>query len=166
VLPGEVRRRAAVLRDFQQNFDLPLDEIPSCHSLFIETFSPARYHWVVRKLLILFLIAVLPLCGWSAQRMATGMAISQFSTSQGGMPADCPMVAKVAATSEKSTDHSTYGDSGHRLNCQTCQLCMFFAMPVTPTVPIVAPQPSTANTLLVDRFASADLARLAKPPIS
>ena len=114
----------------------------------------------MRHLFILLLIALLPLRGWSAEHMAVQMASSQLGVS--AMPADCPMLAQ-AGTSDTRQAHAPGKSLTH---CQSCQLCMTLAALPPLSEPAVAPRPQAPLAQHTDRFASADLLRAAKPPIS
>lgn len=119
------------------------------------------------RLLVILLVMLIPLRGWSAERMVIQMAYSQTVAqvadeliSMDGMPADCPMLAQAESKSEKSTSPAK-GFVG----CQTCQLCMTLASFSFPQIQlsahptVVHPDPTSA------RFISANVAPQVKPPI-
>ena len=119
------------------------------------------------RFFLILLITLLPLRGWSAERMAVYMAASETAavlmvSGDHAMPADCPMMVQ-ADTSDKGTDHG-HGKSDR--SCQSCQLCMSLAVLQTQTTQSLSYKPLTAAIPRADRFASADIARAAKPPIS
>lgn len=121
------------------------------------------------RLFIIFLIALLPLRGWSVERMAVHMAASEsaaqamaLGSEHAAMPDDCPMLIKAGA-SDKGAQH---GDGKVQRGCQSCQLCMSLAAPQAPAVKALSCGPLAALAARADRFASADLPRAAKPPIS
>lgn len=119
------------------------------------------------RIFLILLIALLPLRGWSAQRMAVYMAASETTTmamvaADQGMPADCPMMMQ-ASSSDKSADQG--GNKSHR-GCQSCQLCMSLAAFETQATRTLPHMPITAEIPRADRFANADLVRAVKPPIS
>ncbi|OYT93708.1 MAG: hypothetical protein CFE43_03045 [Burkholderiales bacterium PBB3] len=90
--------------------------------------------------------------------MAVYMATGAVHSS---MPDDCPM--KIGALdSEKNAGHP---DAKSDRSCQVCQLCMPLAAQDMPTLKIPAIQAAHDPIPRADRFASVDLARLAKPPI-
>jgi hypothetical protein len=108
------------------------------------------------------MIALLPLRGWSAERMAVSMAVAMAASPalasgahHAAMPADCPMLLTKDG-----------GDGKTERSCQTCQLCMSLAAAEAPAAKAAAHQQLAATTPSADRFSSADLARAAKPPIS
>ena len=62
------------------------------------------------RLVLILLIALLPLRGWSVDRMYVGMAINKSAShsmdtgaSQGSMPEDCPMMSGIH--SDKGASH-------------------------------------------------------------
>lgn len=117
------------------------------------------------RFFLILLIALLPLRGWSAERMAVQMAISaptsqSTGSGHGSMPDDCPMVLKAAST-ESGAHH---GEGGR--GCQACQLCMSLATFAIPGIPTISAKPICAPAVRADRFSSADLTRASKPPIS
>jgi Cu/Ag efflux protein CusF len=120
-----------------------------------------------RLLVIIFLVVLIPLRGWSAERMVVQMAYSQTiaevadeQISMDGMPDDCPMLAQAKSKAEKPASPGK-GFVG----CQTCQLCMTLASSSFPQTQLSAqltevhPDPAGAS------FISADLAPRVKPPI-
>ncbi len=120
------------------------------------TFPCLRYPSPVTRIFIIaLLIVLLPLRGWTAERMAEHMAAT-------AMPADCPMMMQAGSPDQASTDDGEAATPADR----TCQLCMSLAAPETATVQAVSPAPQTVAVQPADRFASADLPRAAKPPIS
>jgi hypothetical protein len=121
----------------------------------------------VSRLFLILLITLLPLRGWSAERMAVYMAASEAAsvamrTADHGMPADCPMLMNVD-TSNKSSGHR---DNKSHAGCQACQLCMSLSASETHTLKIRPHKPVTAAVPRADRFVSAELLRAVKPPIS
>lgn len=123
--------------------------------------SRLRYPSRVSRIVILILLIVLlPLRGWSAERMAEHMAAS-------AMPADCPMVMLTAGSAEAGASD----DDGATLSttdrsCQSCQLCMALIAPETVAVQTLSAAPHAVTVHSTDRFASVDPVRAAKPPIS
>jgi hypothetical protein len=125
-----------------------------------------RYHASVARLFILFLIALLPLRGWTVERMAFGMeggapvaALSQ--------PVDTGMSEECAQHMQMASDHHTSGESqtpAHK-GCQACQLCMPLAAIESPVVLAAAASPQTLPIARSSRFVSADPAHDVKPPI-
>lgn len=121
------------------------------------------------RLFILFLIALLPLRGWTAERMVfqmdhgtTAMAVSAESSSlDAAMSEDCALHMQMAAPHGPDHDHTT-GHSG----CQACQLCMPLAALDNALMVALTPFPQAVPVPRTSHFASADTARQAKPPIS
>ncbi len=101
---------------------------------------------------------LLPIRGWSAERMAVYMAAAAV---QSAMPEDCPMRIQAA---EAETNASPTAPKNDR-SCQACQLCMSWAAQETPAPTDPAPIAFSHAAPYADRFASIDLARLVKPPI-
>ena len=119
------------------------------------------------RLLVIFLVMLIPLRGWSAERMVIQMAYSQTvaevadaQMSMDGMPADCPMLAQAESKSDKSTSPAK-GFAG----CQTCQLCMTLASLSFPQIQLSAHRTEVHPDSSRARFSSADLALQVKPPI-
>lgn len=115
----------------------------------------------VSRFFILVLIALLPLRAWSVERMAVHMAANEVAVAAGepaaAMPADCPMHMTAAGDStEPQTEHG----------CQSCQLCMSLSPATLPLLKVPGLRPLAAASPHADRYASADLARLVKPPIA
>lgn len=119
------------------------------------------------RLLVILLAMLLPLRGWSAERVAIQMSQTQAIVEIVGehvfmasMPADCPMLAQPVSGTEKSPRPSK-----DYAGCQTCQLCMPLASLSLPQTHFMAyerqihPVPASAS------FISSDLARQVKPPI-
>jgi hypothetical protein len=119
------------------------------------------------RLIVILLVILIPLHGWSAESMAFRMAYSQAvaevagePVSVAGMSADCPMLAQAGSKAEEPSGASK-GSAG----CQTCQLCMTLGSLGFPQTQLAAflievhPEPANA------RFISADLPPQVKPPI-
>jgi hypothetical protein len=118
------------------------------------------------RLLVILLVMLLPLRGWSAERMAIQMTQSQAivevigdRVSMAGMPADCPMIAQTSSEAEKSPTVSK-SHSG----CLTCQLCMSLASPDTSSPHLMAHERQAPPVSISVSFISADLTRQGKPP--
>ncbi|MBC7918502.1 MAG: hypothetical protein H7Y28_11915 [Rhodoferax sp.] len=119
------------------------------------------------RIFLILLIALLPLREWSAGRMSVYMAASEttataMAAKDQAMPADCPMMLQ-ADSSDTSADQG--GNKSHQ-SCQSCQLCMSLASMGTEVIKTLPHTPLPAAIPRADRFASADLVRAAKPPIS
>lgn len=119
------------------------------------------------RLLLILLVMLIPLRGWSAERMAVQMTSSQVSmvvaagaVAMEAMPADCPMLAQPASEAEKSP----FPSKSH-VGCQTCQLCMSLAAQSFPFPHLLAYERHAPPVSAAAHFLSADLARQAKPPI-
>ena len=112
----------------------------------------------MRTLFLILLILLLPIRGWSTERMAVYMATGAVISA---MPDDCPMKIQAASTDKESSHLSQKSDR----TGQACQLCMSWANQQPPV--LTAPTLEALSHTLppADRFASVDLARLAKPPI-
>jgi hypothetical protein len=119
------------------------------------------------RLLVIILVLLIPLRGWSAERMAFQMAYSQAVAAVAGeqvsmsdMPADCPMLVQTESKAEKSSSEFK-GPAA----CQTCQLCMTLASSSFPQTQLAAcitvVQPESAST----SFISANVAPQIRPPI-
>jgi len=116
---------------------------------------------------LILLIALLPLRGLTADRMFLNMAFDEsasqsmeMSTSQGSMPEDCPMMAK-SNLDNSELDGEGKAESRH----QVCQLCMFLAATDDSAIKHLHLFPQPYETLPTERFASAELLPLTKPPI-
>jgi hypothetical protein len=125
------------------------------------------------RLFILFLIALLPLRGWTMERMAFDMGSAQkvalsatAGTAEQEMGADCPMHLQAASAASAATDLHGDAPSPQHKGCQSCQLCMPLAALDAPTVLVPAANPQMLPPTGSSRFVSADRARDAKPPIS
>lgn len=117
---------------------------------------------LVSRFFILVLIAVLPLRAWSVEGMAVHMAANEVAVAAGEpaavMPADCPM--HLTAAGDSTEDHAA------ERGCQSCQLCMSLSPAAWPVLKAPGLRPLANASLHADCYASADLARLVKPPIS
>jgi hypothetical protein len=127
-----------------------------------------RYHLGVARLFILFLIALLPLRGWTAERMVFAMDTSPVAVSSHGgdaaMSEDCALHMGMdigAAHHETSPGHG----SDHK-GCESCQLCMPLVALDAATVLAAATMPEAVPAARIGNFVSADPARDVKPPIS
>jgi hypothetical protein len=126
-----------------------------------------RYHAGVARYFILFLIALLPLRGWTAERMVFAMDKSPVTVSSHG--ADVAMSEECAlhmGIDLGSAHHETAAGHGtdHK-SCESCQLCMPLVALDAPTVLAAAALPDAVPVPRISNFASADRARDVKPPI-
>ena len=124
-----------------------------------------RYHARVARLFLLFLIALLPLRGWTAERMAFAVDTAPVVVSQGvnaSMPEECALHMK-RASAHHEPEAGNY--SGHK-GCESCQLCMPLVTRDAEPVLAVAANPGAVPLSRISHFASADPARDVKPPIS
>ena len=117
------------------------------------------------RLFILFLIALLPLRGWTVERMVFQMGqgtpvAAQAAAVGAAMPADCALHMR-AASSDPASSHGAQ----HK-GCESCQLCMPLVALASPVSLALAPAPQTLVVTHGGAFASADAARAVKPPIS
>ena len=119
----------------------------------------------MRTLVLILMIALLPMRMWAAEgmavRMASDKAMSATSVSaMESMPEDCPMMAKA-----KADAGSEDGAPQAAAHCMACHLCAASAC-----LPEVAfeqgPAPTGPPVARGLSFASAELARDLRPPIS
>jgi len=126
-----------------------------------------RYHGCMARLFILFLIVLLPLRGWTAERMVFAMDIGvPLAVSQSvdtGMSEECALHMQTA-----QSGHHPSGEAYAPVHkgCQSCQLCMPLAGLHSPVVLALAAIPQTLPLTRSSRFVSADPAHDVKPPIS
>ena len=138
----------------------------------------------MRRFLLIFIIALLPLRGWASDMMAVSMATQQLHTVQGvqsgidgqnaaaqpvvqvqpTMSADCPMMAMLAGKSGRDASGET-GSSVFKV-CTTCQLCMGLVTGYVPCGPSLMPLPQAGLWLGSTSFTSAERSSGFKPPIS
>lgn len=113
---------------------------------------------VTRICITILLIVLLPLRGWAVEQMAHDMAA-------GAMPADCPMVQMAqAAPADMGSEYDGATTPTDR-TCQSCQLCMALAAAEMPIIQAVGHAPPTVVVHRADRFVSADISPVSKPPI-
>jgi hypothetical protein len=122
------------------------------------------------RFFILFLIALLPLRGWSTKQMVMqmnhGAAPMALALNAGdAMSQDCAqhMQPEALASAHPATDASHGTD--HK-TCESCQLCMPLVALHAPVVLVLAAGPQVLPHMHSSRFVSADPARDVKPPIS
>ena len=119
------------------------------------------------RLFILFLIALLPLRGWTAERMVFQMergtpVVVLSQAADNAMSDDCALHMQMASGhAAKDTAHG----SDHK-GCQSCQLCMPLAGLHSAAALAVATIPQVLPLMRSSRFVSADPAQGVKPPIS
>lgn len=120
---------------------------------------------MVSRLLIIFMIVLLPLRSWAGDLMSVQMATSGMTGAlvSNEMPADCPMLA--AASSSQSTDDSTQLPAGMGC-CASCELCTPLAELADISVSIVTFAAHAKPLLAGVEFISAPVAPSFKPPIS
>jgi len=122
------------------------------------------------RLFILLLIALLPLRGMALDRMVfqmqnTGTAANLAQGADTGLSEDCALHMQAATMDQGAgldADHDTQQHKG----CQSCQLCMPVAALYASAIAAIKPVPHSVPMLRTTAFASAESARLAKPPIS
>ena len=126
-----------------------------------------RYHVFMARLFILFLIALLPLRGWTVQGMVFAMEGS-VPVAAASLPADIGMSEECALHMHSASGHHQTGESSAPVHkgCQSCQLCMPLAALDSPVVLALVASPQTLAITRSSRFVSADPARDVKPPIS
>ena len=117
------------------------------------------------RLFILFLIVLLPLRGWTAERMAMegGAPLAVSQSVDTGMSEEC---ALHMHTAQSGHDHGGQAQAPVHKGCQSCQLCMPLAGLHSPVVLALAAIPQTLPLMRSSRFVSADPAHDVKPPIS
>jgi hypothetical protein len=117
----------------------------------------------VARLIVLILIALLPLRGWSAVDMSVKMAAAETVA----MPADCPMMnmTAIAGSGNAGSDNSQADEKSHT-GCQSCQLCMSLVAQDIPRISLPESAPMSLALSPITRYASAELACDSKPPIS
>jgi hypothetical protein len=117
---------------------------------------------------MLFLILLLPLRGWAVDGMAlhlgfagSEVTVEALQRSSLAMPDDCPMLShdthSQTSPSSAANDHN---------GCQLCELCMPLAALESQNTIVVASHPNAVPATPAPTFASAETARLSKPPIS
>jgi hypothetical protein len=118
-------------------------------------------------LALILLIALLPLRGWSADRMFLSMAFNESAShsmdmgaSRGSMPEDCPMMAK-----SNLDNGAADGEEKAKVLYQACQLCMSLAWTKDSAIKYFSSLPQPHEIPRVERFASAEVLRFTKPPI-
>ena len=82
-----------------------------------------RYHPIMARLFILFLIALLPLRGWTAERMVfemeAGAPLAAVSQAAGaGMGEECALHMQMASSHHQSGESHAPAHKG----CHSCQL--------------------------------------------
>lgn len=122
----------------------------------------------VRRFLFILLILLLPLRGWTTDQMALAMGAGSAhpGTSVSAMQPDCHSQMHVGPHADghatASSDPTGFPASKA---CKTCQLCMgaapLAALGGAPLAPGQAAAPDHFNAI----YASADLARITKPPV-
>lgn len=121
------------------------------------------YDVLVKHFLVLFLIVLLPLRGWSADDMAIQMASMEvgIGIATMSMPVDCPMMG-MSIRQVHGDKVSALADQKH---CQSCQLCMSLSvLGISPVFNAFSP-PRSAPSWAHLSFTSADILRVSKPPI-
>jgi hypothetical protein len=119
------------------------------------------------RLLILFLIALLPLRGWTAQRMVLDMEAQAAVVSmvqQSGMSEDCALHMGMQVQAASHADDNQ--DKLFHKGCQSCDICMPLAALDTEAGMALLPATHTLPLRPAGAFQSAEPARYAKPPIS
>lgn len=123
------------------------------------------------RLFILFLIALLPLRGWSVQSMVFQMGAQtvavQAPSLDIAMGEDCALHMQQAAAAQGLVPQAS--DASHKpehKGCQSCQLCMPLAALAAANSLALVPQPQAMPSVGSSRFVSAERARDVKPPIS
>jgi Fe-S-cluster-containing hydrogenase component 2 len=128
----------------------------------------------VARFIVLILIALMPLRGWSAGAMSVNMAVAAMSAQSSMdnpqnelMPADCPMMAKLqpAGQGAAGTEANQAADKQHH-SCQSCQLCMPLCAQGASNLSLTEPAPLSLLIAPAERYASAELCHDSKPPIS
>lgn len=125
---------------------------------------------VMRRLVLVLMIALLPLRGWVGEAMAAQMAMADLQA--GAMVSlmsthtDCALHADhgamQAAAAQSTAPEPDHGDGG----CNTCQACHHLALELPSFSWSVSDAPPAALPLVAVRFASAFPALTSKPPIA
>jgi hypothetical protein len=126
-----------------------------------------RYHASVARFFIIFLIALLPLRGWTVERMAFAVdggapLVALSALVDAGMGEECAQHMQLASGHHASGESAAPAHKG----CQACQLCMPLVALDSPVVLAVAASPQTLPITRSCCFVSADPAHDVKPPIS
>jgi len=112
------------------------------------------------RLVVLLLIALLPLRGWTVAWMALPMnpVVSlEVHAVSSAMPDDCAM--HHTGLEKHDSESSKHG-------CGNCQLCMAMAVLDNPLPLASTPSPSVLPHLLCQTWVSTDPMQAVKPPIS
>lgn len=137
----------------------------------------------MRRLLFIFLIALLPLRGWVGDAMAIGMAAQQVrvaSISASVKHAHAPLElvhshqavstdtdgAHVDECHVAADDANSHSKHSHCESCALCQACHSVAISLAAPNALVQLDPALPPQTIVAHFASADAALGQKPPIS
>ena len=123
------------------------------------------YHRFMRTLVLILMVALLPMRMWAAEGMSVRMAVDQAAAASGiaaleSMPDDCPMMAKA-----KAGTGSDDGAPQSATHCVACHLCAASAC-LPPVDFEQGPAPTGSPAASLPAYASADLARDLRPPIS
>jgi len=119
----------------------------------------------MRTLVLILMIALLPMRMWAAEGMAVRMAAdptasaSRISAME-SMPEDCPMMA-----SAKAQEGSEGGAPQSASHCMACHLCAASAC-LREVAVEQGPAATGPPSARLHGYASADLARDLRPPIS
>ena len=119
------------------------------------------------RFFILLLIALLPLRGWTAERMVFQMDSGAATVSQSlerAMPTDCALHMQTASANHPASEASSHGPT-HK-GCQSCQLCMPLLALAPIGMPALVSIPQALPHTRASRYSSADAASCVKPPIS
>lgn len=125
------------------------------------------------RFLVLLLIALLPLRGWTAERMvytmsAPGVVHTQDSVQSDdvAMPSDCAGMHGDAGDHTAASGHDAHASSSGHEGCNFCQLCMPLAALDAVQAVAVHHVPHARPLSIHRTFDSAESARSVKPPIS
>jgi hypothetical protein len=125
----------------------------------------AAYHFQVRRLFIMLMIALLPLRGWAGDLMSVQMATGGLAPQvASAMPPGCPMHTQAdAARADGAASHTSVSATE---NCTCCDLCVPMAelsgARLEPVGFAAHAKPLTGGI----EFRSASPARAVEPPIS
>jgi hypothetical protein len=124
------------------------------------------------RLFILFLIALLPLRGWTVQSMVMQMGAPSVASQSADvvMAEDCALhmqrtYGDAGQSADPESEHTSEHKPQHK-GCQNCQLCMPLAALQTLGDVALCSSAQLVPLLGSIHFVSADRARDAKPPIS
>jgi hypothetical protein len=120
----------------------------------------------MRRLLVLFMIVLLPLRGWAGDLMSVQMAMSNSvsASMDAAMSPGCPMHSE-ASQDDSGPDADGSQSQGGMKNCVSCGLCVPIAELAHVRFDDVAFAGHAQPVIGAAQFVSASLAPTVKPPI-